>query len=42
MADSCMLRILDEVLGEALLAQRGSNLDRTAIAEVRHDQFSKS
>jgi UDP-3-O-acyl-N-acetylglucosamine deacetylase len=42
MADSCMLRILDEGLGGSLLAQCGPTLDRTAIAEVRHNQLSKS
>jgi hypothetical protein len=29
MADSCMLRILDEGLGDSLLAPRGPTLDRT-------------
>jgi hypothetical protein len=32
----------DEVLAGSLLAQHRSNLDRTAIAEVRHDQLSNS
>jgi hypothetical protein len=37
-----MLRILDQGLGGSLLSQRGPTLDRTALAEVRHNQLSKS